>query len=102
MGGGMQSPAIQHLLRSWSKDARKVTYLNEWCRDLVEGNPVENPRSLRLDSLSAEVRAGMMHLVVPLLQQRKDITLKVSSQPVVRSSLRIEISPLGLELKNST
>uniref|UniRef100_A0A7S3PHG9 Uncharacterized protein n=1 Tax=Aplanochytrium stocchinoi TaxID=215587 RepID=A0A7S3PHG9_9STRA len=94
---GLNSAVIQFLLRSWSKDEKKIAHVNQWCGQIINGEKVEKQRVLQLNGLTTEIREGIMKLIVPLLQQRNDLTILVHSQPVVNSDVLIDISPKPLE-----
>jgi hypothetical protein len=73
----VNSPVIQHLLQTWSRDEEKLRYIELWLKAVAERDilPQSFPRGLHLVSMKREVRDGFLTLVVPLLRQRHQLTV---------------------------
>ena len=91
---GMESAAIQFILRAWTKNERKIAITNRWCGMVIGGEPIASRKSVTFENLTTEVREGFLKLIVPLLKKRSDVDIHVESRPVISGTcLRLSVQP---------
>lgn len=91
---GMESAAIQFILRAWTENERKIAITNKWCGKIIGGEPIAAKKSVTFENLSTEVREGFLKLIVPLLKKRADVDIHVESRPVISGTcLRLTVQP---------
>ena len=80
---GLDSPVISHLLGNWTSDAKKLQYLRLWLQCITDASkevPDTFPSGLTLLALAPEIKDGFLTLVIPMLQGREGLAIKVYSR----------------------
>ena len=96
---GMDDPSIGLLLESCCPNEMERKGLIKWLQDVSSGTDIHKLRKKKIEvkRVPDEGRMAFMTFVLPLLQQRGDITCHVftKERKEVRSDIRIVLTPVG-------
>lgn len=88
----IDDPMIGTVLESWTTDPGKKAALWKWLKAVAAEPDVTSLRQrVQLERVPEEVKTGLMTFVVPLLQLRDDINVRVfvRERKEIRSDVRI-------------
>lgn len=66
-----KSPIVQHLFASWSGDAEKRDYIEDWLRDLSKQDnelPADFPYGLQIVAVDAVLRDAFLSILIPIIE----------------------------------
>eukprot|EP00750_Incisomonas_marina_P021690 INCI4630.2.p1 GENE.INCI4630.2~~INCI4630.2.p1 ORF type:complete len:615 (-),score=128.25 INCI4630.2:218-2062(-) len=93
----LDSPVIQGLLQSWTRDPQKHNILNQWFR-IIESGGAADPsfvRGVELSNLEPAVAKGILRVLVPVLRKSTAMPVVVHTKEVhiVKMDIRLSVDP---------